>query len=116
METKQLTITRLGTPKTVNYTSKKTGQPDSFNKIGFQVVEFGDRWFDLTFRGQHGLVVGQKREFELSEREYNGKTYYDARLPKQHSPGASEMNLAKLHDKLDTILAEVRMLRGQSDV
>ena len=110
MKPQQLTITRFGTEKTVNYTNKRTGKPDSFNKIGFLTQEYGDRWFDFTFRGQHGLMVGTKREFEVSEREYNGKTYYEAKLPKQSS--APSGDLLRVERKIDAILTELQMMRG----
>lgn len=85
MET--LTISRVGEPKTINYTNKKTGRPDSFQKVGFQTNEYGTRWYDVAFRGNVPVQVGQSYEFETSEREYNGKTYYEAKLPKEQKSG-----------------------------
>jgi len=86
----KLTITRLGEPKEIGYVDKKDGIKKYFKKVGFQTQEYGDRWFDFAFRGEHGLTVGTSKEFEMSERQYNGKTYYDAKLPRQSKGGLSE--------------------------
>lgn len=91
----KLTITRIGEPKTINYTDKKTGKPASFQKVGFQCQEFADRWHDLSFRGSHGLEIGKCEEFELKSREYNGKTYWDAQRPKKEDIAASEISALK---------------------
>lgn len=99
----KITIVALGTEKTVNYTSKKTGKPDSFKKIGLQSQEYGSQWLDFTFRGEHGLSVGQTLDLDVTPREYNGKTYYDARRPKGTSQAS--INLQEVHAKLDEILA-----------
>lgn len=97
----KLKITRLGEPKTINYTNKKTGKPDSFQKIGFQSQEQGDRWYDFLYRGEHGLAVGQTYEFITKSREYNGKTYWDAELPKK-----ADMNLEAAIGPLKTTLGK----------
>lgn len=81
MET--ITITKISEPKTVNYTNKKTGQPDSFMRVGLQCMEHGDRWIEFTYRGNHGLTVGQKIEVELESKEFNSKTYWSAKKPKE---------------------------------
>lgn len=91
----KLTISRIGQEKVVNYTNKKTGQPDSFKKIGIQTNEYGDRWFDVTYRNEVPVKVGQSYDFEISSREYNGKTYYEAKLPREgRAAGLSENDKA----------------------
>lgn len=92
----KLTITRIGQEKTIDFTNKKTGQPDSFKKVGFLTNEHGEKWFDLTFRGECPVKVGQSYEFEVSEREYNGKTYHDAKLPKSFAPRGGGMSLEQV--------------------
>lgn len=89
----KLTIARIGAEKVINYTNKKTGKPDSFKKVGVLTNEYGDRWFDITFRQEVPVKVGQSYEFEVKEREYNGKTYYDAELPREtHRPNGGGMS------------------------
>jgi hypothetical protein len=83
----KLTVSRIGEVKTINYTSKKTGKPDSFNKVGFLTSEYGDRWFDVTFRGNVPIEIGNSYNFEIKSREYNGKTYWDAELPRAAKGG-----------------------------
>lgn len=95
----QLTITRISAPKTVNYTNKKTGNPDSFKKVGFQTQEFGDRWYDLAFRNTVPFKVGDKVELEIKERTWEGKTYYDAFIPKT----ASSAKLSELERRVSYI-------------
>ncbi len=92
----KITITRLGEPKVVNYTNKKTGKPDSFNKIGIQSQEHGAQWMDFTFRGNHGLSVGQVIEGDVVSRDYNGKTYYDFKLPKKATQATTSDEAASL--------------------
>lgn len=87
----KITISRIGIEKTINYVNKKTGKPDSFKKIGVQTNEYGDRWYDITFRGEVPVKVGQSYEVETSEREYDGKTYYDAKLPQERRSQAGGM-------------------------
>src|SRR5487761_2309080 len=78
----KLTISRIGEPKTINFTNKRTGAPDSFQKVGFQTNEYADRCIGFTYHGTHRLEVGKQFDFELKSREYNGKTYWDASFPK----------------------------------
>jgi hypothetical protein len=92
----KLTIKRLGQEKTINFTNKKNGQPDSFKKIGFQTNEKGDQWYDFSFRKEHGLEVGKAYDFEISSKEYNGKTYYDAKFPKKDDMALSEVTGLKM--------------------
>jgi hypothetical protein len=83
----KLTITRIGPVKEIPFTNKKTGKPDSFKKVGIQTNEYGDRWMDVAFRGEVPVEVGKSYEFTIKEREYNGKTYYDAELPRTNKGG-----------------------------
>lgn len=113
-----LTINRVGEPKTINYTNKRTGQPDSFQKVGFQTEEHEGRWYDFTFRGSHGLEVGKEYDFETSSREYNGKTYYDAKLAKAADKADEKLELilnrlVGLSMKVDGIMA---LLQGKQRV
>lgn len=91
----KLTIVRIGEIKTVQYTNKRTGKPDSFQKVGFQTREYPDRWFDLIFRGIPPITEGQSYEFELTSREYNGKTYWDAKLPNKEDMLRAEVESLK---------------------
>ncbi len=104
-------MNRLGQPKSIAYTNKKTGQPDSFQKIGFQANEYPDRWFDFTFRGAHGLNVGESYEMETASREYNGKTYWDAKLPKKQFQPSGD--LLRIERKIDAIIAMLNDMKSQ---
>ena len=109
----KLTINRVGPEKVIEYTNKKTGQPDSFKKVGVQTNEYGERWFDVTFRGDVPVKVGQSYEFEISEREYTKKDgsigkSYDAKLPK---PGSVDFTrLATLENKVTTLTLRIDRL------
>lgn len=100
----KLTIARIGAEKVINYTNKKTGKPDSFKKIGVLTNEHGDRWFDITFRGEVPVKVGQSYDFEVKEREYNGKTYYDAELPRETKGGGMSS------DQFTLLMRELRAI------
>lgn len=106
----KLTITRLGEPKTINFTDKKTGQPKSFQKVGFQTQEYGERWFDFAFDTTHSLKVGETYEMETKSREYNGKTYYDAKFPKKNGGSSSEV----MHELqvMQTTLGNIKHMVG----
>ena len=104
----KLLITRLGQEKTINFVSKKTNKPDSFQKIGFQSDKYSDRWFDFNFRGSHGLVIGQEYDFDLISREYNGKTYWDAKLSKK-GDGDFKAELIALEGKFRVELEPIRI-------
>ena len=108
MET--LTINKLGVEKTINYTNKKTNRPDSFQKVGFQSNEHPNQWYDFTYRGACPLQEGNKYEFEIASREYQGKTYYDARLPRKNGGGG---NLQPVMDRLNMIYSEVVAIRTE---
>ena len=102
----KLTINRVGPEKVIEYTNKKTGKPDSFKKVGVQTNEYGERWFDVTFRGDVPVKVGQSYEFEISEREYTKKDgsigkSYDAKLPKAGSVDFTR--LATLENKVTSL-------------
>lgn len=116
----KITITRIGQEKTINYLNKKKkthehpdGTPDSFKKIGVQTNEYGDRWIDITFRGEVPVKVGQSYEAELSEREYNGKTYYDAKLPRENRSGGGMSNemSQKIYSEIFAARQEIVMVR-----
>ncbi len=105
----KMTVARLGEPKTINYTNKKTGKPDSFNKVGLLTKEHGEKWYDFTFRGNHGLEVGKQYEFELSSREYNGKTYWDAKFVKPADK--VDVKLEQILNKLVGINIDIQILK-----
>ena len=104
----KLTINRIGEEKVINYINKKTGLPDSFKKAGIQTNEYGDRWFDVTFRGDVPVRVGQTYEFEVASREYNGKTYYDARLPNKTQQ--TDTRMTELENKITSLTLVVNRL------
>lgn len=92
----RLTINRLGQVRNKSGISKE-GKPYNFNSIGFQTNEHVDRWYDFSFNGDsHRLEVGKQYDFEVKEREYNGKMYYSASFPKRFGGGLSETDKAAL--------------------
>lgn len=110
----KITISRIGQEKTIEYINKKTNQPDSFKKVGVQTNEYGERWIDITFRGEVPVKVGQSYEGELKDREYNGKTYYDFELPRTNraaGAGMSSEQFQKLHSEVFATRQEVVMIR-----
>jgi hypothetical protein len=115
--TETITIARIGQEKVIEYTNKKTGKPDSFKKVGVQTNEYGERWFDITFRGECPVKVGQTCEGEVSEREYNGKTYYDFKLPKEERGGGgmSPEQFAIINRRLEAIYTRLGIVLGHVD-
>lgn len=114
----KLTINRLGPVRNKSGVSQKTGKPYSFNEVGFQTNEYGDRWFSFSFNGATPpIVVGQSYEMEVTERNYNGKNgpavAYSARFPKKQEGGVTEVQFLELKRMLNTILTEVKLIRGQ---
>jgi len=119
----KITISRIGIEKTIEYTNKKTGKPDSFKKVGVQTNEYGERWFDITYRGEVPVKVGQSVDVEISEREYVGKDgvtrkAYDAKLPQEKRGGGSGMNeddkarMIRIERAVNAILNEFKIMRG----
>lgn len=109
-----LTVNKIAPPKTINFQNKKTGKPDSFQKVGFLSNEYPDRWFDIAFRGECPIVTGGTYEFEITSREYNGKTYYDAKLPQKRSAGTGDLNRVevKMDAHYNALMTELQMIRG----
>lgn len=80
----KLTPTRFAQVKTIS--GSKNGRGYSFNSVGFQCREFGDRWFNFAFNGENPLREGQTVELDIKERTYkdkdgNDKIAYDAKRP-----------------------------------
>lgn len=115
----KLTIARIGQEKVIEFTNKKTGKSDSFKKVGFLTNEYGERWMDLAFRGQVPIEVGKQYDFEIKSREWNGKTYYDAELPRENrragGGGISEEQWVGLNRKLDAIYTRLGLILGHVD-
>lgn len=99
------TITRLGEEKTVAYTNKRTGKPDSFNKVGFMCSERGQQWINFIFRGgSHGLAVGSTYDMDLTSKEFNGKTYWDAKMAK-NSNGTDKVSKPLEISRLENLVS-----------
>ena len=82
----KLTIVKLGEQKKKEGISKNTGKPYSFMSVGFTTSEYGqERWYNLSFNGQCPIAEGTSYELEVTSREYNGKTYWDARFPSKET-------------------------------
>lgn len=115
----KLTIARVGQEKVIEFTNKKTGKPDSFKKVGVLTNEYGERWFGVSFRGEVPVKVGQSYEFEIKTREYNGKTYYDAELPRQARgvmSDADKTRMTTLENKVTSLTLLVsRLVRELQD-
>lgn len=103
----KLTINRIGQVRNKSGVARDTGQPYNFNEVGFQTNEHPERWYDFTFNGQsHGLEEGKEYDFEIKTREYNGKTYYSARLPKRGGGGGmSDQDRALIKQAADNSYA-----------
>lgn len=116
----KITITRISPEKTVEYMNKKTGKPDSFQKVGVLTNEHGEKWFDITFRGECPVQVGQSYDVELTERQYQTKagetkTAYGAELPRTARTniggGMSSEQFQKLYTEVYAARQEVVMIR-----
>lgn len=70
------TITRVGSEKEIN---TKFGPK---KKTGVMFKETGDIWHDI-WKAANQLSVGQVLEGTRDSREYNGKIYWDFKLPKK---------------------------------
>jgi len=70
------TITRVGSEKEVN---TKFGVKQ---KTGVMFKETGDIWHDI-WKAKNQLKEGQVLEGTRESREYNGKIYWDFKLPKK---------------------------------
>jgi len=99
MET--FTITRVGTPKTIE---TKFGPKV---KTGVQTVEYPDVWHDVW---AGNLMNGQKLEGTRTSREYQGKTYWSIELPKK-SEQAVQAVKKEVGDKLEQILNDLTTLK-----
>lgn len=83
----KLTPNKFGEEKLKSGTSQKTGKPYSFKTIGFVSNEYPDRWYNINYNDSNPLELGKTHELEVKSREYNGKTYWDAKLPQQGGRG-----------------------------
>lgn len=93
MET--LTIARVGTEKEIQ---TKFGLR---KKMGVQFKEYGDIWHDVW---TSGLKVGQTLQGTRASREWEGKTYWDFKLPKREDATNS------VNEKLETILNKLTQI------
>jgi len=90
------TITRIGTSKDVN---TKFGPKQ---KTGVLFKETGDVWHDI-WKAANQLSVGQVLEGTRESREYNGKIYWDFKLPKKDEVlTAKTGDLEKRVERLET--------------
>src|SRR5260221_693837 len=104
----KLTINKFGEEKLKSGISQKTGKPYSFKTIGFVSNEYPDRWYNINYNTQNPLTLGKSYELETKSREYNGKTYYDAALPKTASaPNAATVYLSR---NVDATLATAQTI------
>lgn len=107
----KLTINKFGEEKLKSGVSQKTGKPYSFKTIGFVSNEYPDRWYNINYNNQNPLALGKSHELEIKSREYNGKTYYDAALPKSvAAPNAATMYISR---NVDATLAGVQVLTSE---
>ena len=60
-------------------------------KFSIKTDRHGDKFISVWVNGVSGKwKIGDEIEVEVKEREYNGKKYYDAELPKQ-APNSGQM-------------------------
>lgn len=96
----KLTITKVGTEKQV---TTKFGPK---TKMGVQFKEYGELWHDVW---TGGLKVGDILEGTRASREWEGKTYWDFKLPKKDDK-VVEM-LSQLLTKVGSINAKIDYLQ-----
>lgn len=89
----KLTISRVGQTKDIQ--TKFGLKP----KTGVQFKEYGDIWHDIW---TSGLKEGQVLEGTRASRDYQGKTYWDFKLPKKDEVMAGAVK--EQGDKLEQIL------------
>lgn len=119
MALEKLTVNRIGDEKVMSGVAKATGKPYNFRKVGIQVNEYPERWFDFTYNERNPLSVGQQYEFEVSSREYNGQTYWSAGFPKRGPGGGGGMSpeqYEKIMQMLNAINANVLRLLPSGNV
>lgn len=109
----KLTPSKFGEEKVKSGTSQKTGKAYSFKTVGFVSNEYPDRWYNINYNDHNPLTVGKTYEFEIASREYNGKMYYDAKLPQQGGRGMSPEQFGLLRRDMATIITKLDQLLGQ---
>ncbi len=107
--TEKLTPNKFGEEKLKSGTSQKTGKPYSFKTIGFISNEYPERWYNINYNTTNPLTLGKTYEMDVKSREYSGKTYWDAQLPKSvAAPNAATMYISR---NVDAVLAATQMMR-----
>ncbi len=105
----KLTPNKFGEEKLKSGTSQKTGKPYSFKTIGFVSNEYPDRWYNINYNTTNPLTLGKTYDMDVKSREYNGKTYWDAQLPKSVvAPNAATMYISR---NVDAVLAATQIMR-----
>ncbi len=107
--TEKLTPNKFGEEKSKSGVSQKTGKAYAFKTIGFVSNEYTDRWYNINYNDRNPLTLGKTYELETSSREYNGKTYYDAKFPKRENAQPSQA-MIYLTRNVDATLATAQML------
>jgi hypothetical protein len=102
--------------KTVPFTNKTTGQPDSFDKY---TVKLADGYHELKGKNDYIATLSNGMEIEvlLQERIYNGKSYIDYKVvvPESSPSFKTDTSLkaeqfSQINGKLDEILSKVNAL------
>lgn len=86
----QLTLTKVikrDTDKQGNALISKQGKP--YARASIQTTEYGSEWLGGFWNAS--LVEGAKIEAEVTDREYNGKTYKDFKMAKKEDPTAQTL-------------------------
>jgi hypothetical protein len=95
------TIKWLGDKKKIQ---TKYGEKEKFS---FMTLETGDKFISVWVNNTtDNWKEGQEVEFTIKEREYNGKTYYDADLPKPQNSGQIA-DLIRMVGAMDTRLGAI---------
>lgn len=86
----------------------KNGKP--FQKVGIQVIEYGETWINgLWFDGNCPWVDGSKLSLIIKDEEYNGVTKKVFDLPRKKDETLTELNglaikVGLINVKIDKIL------------
>lgn len=114
----KLTITQLGTPKTIQ--TKYGPKEKSFIKAQEHGNEFLSYWVSpMTREWKVGQVI---EVVEVASREYNGKIYYDIILPKANGGNNTEVLSAlselnnrtlKMNILIEELVAHKRLQTGE---
>lgn len=67
----------------VEYVKPETVQTKYGEKTKYSIKDSNERWYSCWDRDMAGVKQGDTIEGEVLSREYNGKTYYDFKLPRK---------------------------------